>query len=187
VWQYIRFCPVGLPRHFQLRVPHRISHVNARKWWWLVPEVVAAALLATLLVWPAQENLQQQLARKAQSVLEEFPPVGQGGKVLCVAEPFGYQPRTTQRIEDVSVIYAYYLCAAGEKGTEWDSASRISGPVVVTMKPPRIQIAEAGAGYPDRVRALIPPQWQARALAGFSDPATPTQLRLRYDEEVAEA
>jgi hypothetical protein len=166
---------------------HRISNVNARKWWWLVPEVVAAASLATVLAWPAPADLQQQLARKAQGVLEEFPPVGQGGRVLCVAEPFGYQPRGAQRIEDVSVIYAYYLCAAGEKGTEWDYASRISGPVVVTVRPPRIQIAEAGAGYPDRVRAMIPPEWQARALAGFSDPATPAELRKRYDAEIAGA
>lgn len=152
-----------------------------------MPEVAAAALLATALVWPSPVSLQQQLAAKAQSVLEEFPPVGQGGKVLCVAEPFGYQPRGAQRIEDVTVIYAYYLCAAGEKGTEWDFASRISGPVVVTVKPPRIQIADAGAGYPDRVRAMIPPEWLARAQAGFTDQATPANLRKRYDSEIARA
>lgn len=161
--------------------------MNARKWWWLVPEVVAAALLAVIALWPAPENFQRQLAEKAASVLEEFPPVGQGGQVLCVAEPFGYQPRAAQRVQEVTVIYAYYLCAAGEKGTEWDYASRISGPVVVTLKPPRVQIAEAGAGYPDRVRAMIPAEWQARALAGFSDPAAPANLRKRYDAEIADA
>jgi hypothetical protein len=159
--------------------------VNARKWWWLVPELVAAAVLATGLAWPSSANLQQQLAQKAQSVLEEFPPVGQGGKVLCVAEPFGYQPRSAARLEDVTVIYAYYLCAAGEPGTDWDYSSRISGPVVVSVKPPRVQIAEAGAGYPDRVKAMIPAEWYSRAVAGFSDPSTPAGLRLRYDKEIA--
>src|SRR5262245_21593448 len=98
---------------------HKISRVNTRVWW-VVPEVVAVAVLATVLAWPGPASLQRQLAQKAQSVLEEYPPVGQGGRVLCIAEPFGYQPQAAQRIEDVTVIYAYYLCAAGEKGTEWD-------------------------------------------------------------------
>jgi hypothetical protein len=161
--------------------------VNVRAWWWVVPEVVAAAVLATAVAWPTPESLQDQLARKAQSMLEEFPPVGQGGKVVCVAEPIGYLPRDAQRMQDVDVIYAYYLCAAGENGTEWDAASRISGPVRVNIDPPGIKIAEAGAGYGDRVRGLVPSELLARAFAGFSNPATAEALRRRYEAEIAGA
>lgn len=163
--------------------------------WWLLPELLAIAVLAAGLAYARPVGLQQQLADRVETILERISPaehhshgheVSQEDHIICAAEPFGVEPKTAKRIEEVHTIYAYYLCAAGEPGTEWDFSSRISGPVVVTLtEPPAVRIAESGAGYPDRVRAMIPDELEAKAFAGFSDPDRPAALRARYEDEVA--
>ena len=51
--------------------------------------------------------------------------------------------------------------------------------------PPRVRIAEAGLGYPDRVKAMLPDQYEPWAFGGFHDPSLPTALQQRYLDEVA--
>lgn len=169
-----------------------------RQGWWLLPELLVIAVLAAVLITLQPNGLHEQLAARAQAVLEQRPPaelelhdkhghvVSHDAKVICAAESFAMEPATAERIEDVRVIYAHYLCALVEKGTPWDYASRSSGPVVITLTdPPTVQIAPSGDGYPDRVRAMIPDDLEPRTFAGFSDRGRPSALLVRYNAEVS--
>lgn len=164
--------------------------------WWLIPELLAIAVVAAGLVYLRSNGLNQQLAERAQLTLEQLAPAelelidihghenGHSGKVICTAETFGMEPASAERLEEVRVIYARYLCALVQKGTPWDYATRSSGPAVITLaEPPSVQIALSGTGYPERVRAIIPDRLQRQAFAGFSDHARPNTLLSRYNAE----
>jgi hypothetical protein len=79
------------------------------------------------------------------------------------------------------------MCAAGTPGTPYERSQRISGPVAVnlTTNPPTARIAQAGGGYQDRVRAIIPERHLDRAFGVFVDADRPISLRARYESEVA--
>ncbi|NUO55375.1 MAG: hypothetical protein HOV78_01850 [Hamadaea sp.] len=144
---------------------------------------------------PSEKDLLDALGRRIVTVLEHASltehhdhghDIAQGDRVLCAAEAFGHEPADARRIEEVRWAYAYYLCAAAPAGTPWDVAPRISGPVAVQLsEPPVVRIAQSGAGYPDRVKALIPARYQAR-VNGFTDSSIPDSLRKRYAAEVAD-
>ncbi len=167
-----------------------------RQGWWLLPELVAVGILAGLLA--AQPNpLPDQLAARAQTALEQLSPaelelyepsghaVDHGGKVLCAAEPFGTEPSTADRIEDVERIYAVYFCAVVKPGTPWDYASRSSGPAVITLTdPPAVQTAKSGVD-PDRVWAMIPDELEQKAAARFVEWGRLAGLRTRYEQAAA--
>jgi hypothetical protein len=165
-----------------------------RHGWWLLPELAVVCVLALALVAVRGNAFQNQLSDRVELVLEEASPTqfhlhqitpGQVSKVICAAESFGIEPPGAQRIEEVRVIYANYLCAAAVKGTPWDYASRSAGPVMVTLSdPPTVAIPESGEGYPERVRALIPDNLEPRAFGGFIDKGRPSALRTQYDDEV---
>ncbi|MCP2327981.1 hypothetical protein HDA40_006488 [Hamadaea flava] len=143
---------------------------------------------------PSEQDVLAALAPQVVAALERVSPaehhnhgheVTAGDRVLCAAEPFGFEPPDAQSVSEVRVAYAYYLCAAAPPGTPWDQSARISGPVAVRLsQPPVVRIAQAGAGYPERVKALIPARYQAR-VNGFADSAVPARLRQRYEEQVA--
>ncbi|NUT21622.1 MAG: hypothetical protein HOV77_20795 [Hamadaea sp.] len=145
---------------------------------------------------PSEVDLLSALSQRIVAALENASPtehhdhghdIAQGDRVLCAAEAFGHEPADARRIEEVRWAYAYYLCAAAPSGTPWDVASRISGPVAVQLStPPVVRIAQSGAGYPERVKALIPARYQARAN-GFADRSIPDGLRRRYETEIASA
>lgn len=165
-----------------------------RHGWWLLPELTVVCVLALALVAVRGNAFQNQLSDRVEQVLEQASPSqfhlhqitpGQVTKVICAAESFGTEPPGAKRIEEVQVIYANYLCAATVKGTPWDYASRSAGPVVVTLSdPPAVAIPESGEGYPERVKALIPDNLEAKAFAGFVDKGRPSALRSQYDDEV---
>jgi len=175
-------------------------------WWlrrngfWLRVEVALtiAGLLAVgvagPLRTPSEEDLLAVLGQRIAATLEQASPaehhdhghdITPGDRVLCTAEAFGHEPANARRVEEVRWAYAYYLCSAAPPGTPWDVSARISGPVAVQLsEPPVVRIAQSGAGYPERVKALIPARYQAR-VNGFADSSIPGRLRQRYETEVA--
>jgi hypothetical protein len=177
-------------------VPVSMTAVR-RNAWWVAPELLALALVAVLAVAARPADLNDVLAERVSAILAASSPaehhahghdVAAADTVLCTAETMGMEPATATRVEDVRVVYAYFFCAAGEPGQPWDFAARISGPVVVELtEPPRVRIAEAGLGYPDRVKAMLPDQYEDWAFSGFRDKALPTALQQRYLDEVAGA
>lgn len=152
------------------------------------------AILVAGLVAARGEPFEDQLAARAQTALERLSPVdlelyqpsehgaGHGGKVLCAAEPFGTEPSTARRIDDVRVIYAVYFCAVVRPGTAWDYASRSSGPAVITLTdPPAVQTAKSGPD-PDRVWAMIPDELEQKATASLREWGRLAGLRTRYEQ-----
>ncbi|MEV4410728.1 hypothetical protein [Catellatospora sp. NPDC049609] len=168
-----------------------------RNAWWLVPELLALALVAVLSLVARPAELDQVLAERVSAILTASSPaehhahghdVAAEDTVLCTAETMGTEPAGATRVADVRVVYAYFFCAAGEPGQPWDFAARISGPVVVELtEPPAVRIAEAGLGYQDRVRAMLPDRYEDWAFSGFRDKELPTALQRRYLDEVAGA
>ncbi|MBB5873548.1 hypothetical protein F4553_006982 [Allocatelliglobosispora scoriae] len=167
-----------------------------RHGWWLIPELCAVAALATGLIYLRPGGLPSRLDTLAQTTLERLAPAelelfdvqGHGGeaKVICAVESFATEPATVERVEDVRVIYAHYLCALAQPNTAWDYATRSEGPVVISLtNPPTVRIAQSGVGYPDRVRAMMPDALEAQAFAGFSDRRRPSALVVRYHDEVS--
>lgn len=162
---------------------------------------MAFAVTALVVVVPLRgtpaERLRGQLDKRVAAILEHVSPaehhthghdVEADHKIICTAETFGTEPANARDIAQVRWVYAYFLCASGTPGTEWDFASRISGPTAVSLtEPPVVRIAAAGLGYPDRVREMIPDNLEARAFGGFVDHDLPATLRQRYDDEIANA
>lgn len=171
--------------------------VLRRNAWWLLPELVALGLVAVLGLVAAPAGLDDALAARVAAILTESSPaehhahghdVAAEDTVMCTAETMGTEPAAATRIEDVRVVYAYFMCAAGEPGQPWDFAARISGPVVVELgEPPVVRIAQAGLGYRDRVTAMLPDRYEEWAFSGFRNKALPTALQRRYLDEVAGA
>lgn len=171
--------------------------VNLRRQvWWLFPELVVVMMLAAGMTLLRSDAFHEELSNRAQAALELLPPAelelrdkhghlaGHGAKVICAAESFGTDPAGAERLEDVRVIYAHYLCALVESGTQWDFASRSSGPAVITLTdPPTVRIAQSGEGFPDRVRAMMPDNLESRSFAGFRDRDRPSALLVRYNAE----
>jgi hypothetical protein len=172
--------------------------VRHRSWLWLEVLLAVVSLTAAAVVvarrGPSEVDLLRTLSRDIVRVLETASPaqhhdhghtdVVAGDKVVCEAEAFGHDPASVHSAAEVRWAYAYYLCAAAPPGTPWDEAARISGPVAVSPADGVVRIAEAGLGYQDRVRALIPARYADRA-GGFADPAIPARLRGRYEAEIA--
>jgi hypothetical protein len=181
-------------------VDQPVSPPPAGRWrrvgWWLLPELLVLALLAGLF-WAgrAQPDLPERLNDEVARILERVPPaehhdhghqVSEQDTVLCVAEVFGMEPAGARTRAQVRTVYATYMCAAGTPGTPYERSQRIAGPVAVVLsEPPAVRIAQAGLGYQERVRALIPPPYVDRAFAGFVDHELPLALRHRYESEVA--
>jgi hypothetical protein len=162
----------------------------------LAAVALTAAMAITALRGPSEVDLLATLSTDVVRVLENTSPtqhhdhghaeVADGDKVLCVAEAFGHDPVAVRSVTEVRWAYAYYLCAAAPPGTPWDQASRISGPVAVSLADGVVRIAEAGLGYQDRVKALIPDRYADRT-ENFRDSAIPLRLRERYEAEIANA
>lgn len=176
--------------------------VVRRHLYWLRMEVLlavaslAAAAVVVQLRGQSEVDLLGRLGSEIVRVLETASPaqhhdhghtdVVAGDKVVCVAEAFGHDPASVRSVGEVRWAYAYYLCAAAPPGTPWDEAARISGPVAVSLADGTVHIAEAGLGYRDRVKALIPARYASRTDS-FADPAIPARLRARYESEIAHA
>jgi hypothetical protein len=170
-----------------------------RRAWWLVPEVAAVAVLLVAVVLrpggiAGGSDLRAQLIERVVAALERASPtehhdhghqVTAADRVACVAELHGTDPVAARGLAEVREVYAQYMCAAGAPGTAYDDSSRSSGPVAVRLSdPPVVRVPPSGLGYPDRVRALLPDEYEEQALKGFRDPSVPAALRARYDAMV---
>lgn|GEM_PF-1086396 len=168
--------------------------------WWLVPEVTAAAAVAvlfavTVATTPSPAELRARLTDRVVAILENASPaehhdhghdIGAEDRVACVAEVYGTDPPDARRMDAVRTVYAQYLCAAGPPGTRFELSAFSSGPCAVRLStPPVVTIPRSGTGYPERVRELLPDQYEEQALKGFRDQAVPDRLRPKFEALVA--
>jgi hypothetical protein len=168
-----------------------------------VPELVAIAVLLALfvshLVSRPSDNagpgdLYTAAGARAARLLEQASPaehhdhghqVGAEDRVYCGVAVFGVDPPSAAVVSDVDVVYGYYFCAVGRPGLPYLSSSRSDGPVVVQLTgPPVLQIAAPGAGYPERVRAMMPDQYEDRCFGGLPDPAVADEVKRRYESDL---
>lgn len=172
---------------------------RVRRGWWLIPEIAAFALLLALAVpflssGGGQSGLQAAAAERGSRLLEQASPaehhshghiVAGEDAVLCGIDVFGVDPPSATIIDDVQTVYGYYFCAVGRPGIPYLESSRSDGPIVVQLLPaPYIQIAQHGQGYQDRVRAMMPDQYEQYCFNGLPDDSVAREVRRRYEREV---
>jgi hypothetical protein len=164
--------------------------------WWLVPEALAVAALASVLIYQAAtalspEQMRAAVTARAEQVMESLPvdehhdhghAVAEESRMVCGMEPIAYEPADATSMDDVRTIYASFLCASGPPGSTFETAYKFSGPVVMDMRdPPVVRTVPLNAPYRDGVVALLPDQYEERALAGFADPEIPRQVVQRFN------
>ena len=169
--------------------------------WWLVPEIAAGAvLLALFLSHPGPPptdagDLPALAGQRAARILEQVSPaehhdhghdVGTEDRVYCGVAVFGVDPPSARVIDDVQTVYGYYFCAVGRPGVPYLSSSRADGPIVAHLTdPPSVQIAAPGVGYEDRVRAMMPDQYEELCFSGLPDPTVAEEVKRRYEADIA--
>lgn len=95
------------------------------------------------------------------------------GSVTCAALPFGVEPATATRVDQVTAVYAWVFCRATD-------GSGAMMPVAITLgATPAIRIPDSGEGYPAsldrifparvRVTAIHQPRRQTAALVAVVD------------------
>jgi hypothetical protein len=83
------------------------------------------------------------------------------------------------------MIYGYYFCAVGRPGVPYLSSSRADGPIVVQLSdPPILQIVPPGADYEQRVRAMMPDEYEQFCFGGLRDQAVAADVRRRYESDL---
>jgi hypothetical protein len=172
-----------------------------RRHWWLISELAALAILVVALVsYFAPRStpgggLHATAAERAARLLELASPaehhdhgheVAAEDRVYCGVAVFGVDPPSAGAIDDVRTIYGYYFCAVGRPGVAYLDSSRADGPIVVQMTdPPTIQIVAPGVDYQERVRAMMPDQYEERCFAGLPDPTVADAVKRRYESDLA--
>jgi hypothetical protein len=167
-----------------------------------VPELAAAAFLVSVAVpfvgpVASTHQLRAEVAAHAARAIEQASPaehhdhghaVGAGDRVVCGVDVFGTDPRNPGGLGEVRAVYGYYFCAVGEPGTPYDQSSRADGPVVVTLAgaAPTVTIARSGAGYADRVRAMMPDEYEQFCFGGLRDDAIAAAVRSRFVADVSD-
>jgi hypothetical protein len=166
-----------------------------RRAWWLGVELAVFAALAVLAV-PSLATLgsdvRDQAAERAAGLIQQLSPaqhhdhghtVTGNDNVVCGVDVFGTEPRAPASVDDVRTVYGYYFCAIGPDGTPYDGSSRSDGPVVVTLRPvPSVRIPGQGAGYEQRVRDLMPDEYEPLCFGGLRDQSVALDVRRRYIE-----
>lgn len=170
-----------------------------RRLWWLVPELAAAAVLLALLasgLAPAHgpPDLRTTAAERAARVLEQVSPgehhdhgheVAAEDQIYCGVAVFGVDPPSASAIDDVQTVYGYYFCAVGRPGVPYLQSTRADGPIVVHLAdPPTVQIAAPGADYQERVRAMMPDQYEELCFGGLPDATVAEEVKRRYESNV---
>jgi hypothetical protein len=170
-----------------------------RRVWWLIPELVALAVLAVLAV-PylgasgGQSGLHAQAAERGARLLEQASPaqhhdhghtVTGEDTILCGIDVFGVDPPSATIVDEVQTVYGYYFCAVGRSGVTYLDSSRSDGCIVVHLQAAAsIQIAQHGQGYPDRVRAMMPDQYEQYCFNGLPDGSVAGDVKRRYERQV---
>jgi hypothetical protein len=182
--------------------------VRRRAWWprilAVVVLVVAAVTLVRLGVGRSAEqspgSINDQLVQRMTTVLEQTPAAHQGhgghqansaasaapARTVCGARVYGYEPADAATADDVVTVYGFHMCGVAEAGVPWDFATRFVAPLVMRFDtdPPTVQAAESTADvtYQERIKQLIPVQYQQLAAESALEPDAMTELRRRYDE-----
>lgn len=139
-------------------------------------------------------QLNEELAAQVTLILEQASPGEHHSHghsfdagVVCAVEPFGTEPSNAASLVEVRWVYARHMCAITGQSRDWASSVRASGPIAVKIDiPPQVRVPEAGAGYPERVRRLIPERYHEQAFAEFSDDAAIDAARERFALATAE-
>lgn len=144
--------------------------------------------------------LPEQLAARMVTILEQASPDEhadhghhfdeEASGIVCAAETYGYEPADATTVAQVEVVYGLHMCAEYGPGLVWPGAIRASGPLAVELSaepatvllPEQALAGEEGVSHADRVRAILPEQYHAQALAadGF-DPDVAEVLRQRFE------
>jgi hypothetical protein len=153
---------------------------------------LASLTLAGVMFFAARQpssQLQEELAAQVTKILEESSPDEHHAhghnfesRVVCAVEPFGTEPADAKSLVEVTWVYARHMCAITGESPEWASSVRAAGPIAVKISiPPQIRVPEPGAGYPDRVRNLIPERYHVQAFQEeFEDDAAIEAARQRF-------
>jgi hypothetical protein len=170
--------------------------------------VVAAGMIVGGVLLTRDPSLDEQLSRRVVAALERAVPGAvpvhghtkptnpnrrtdiDGNELVCVAKAFGHVPTDATEVDDVKVIYAHRTCAAVGPGLAWPESIRETGPVAVRLGVPDTLVLpekalpnKSDANYTDRIRAVIPQQYQQQALAytDFVDPEVADDLEDQLD------
>jgi hypothetical protein len=155
----------------------------------LIP--LAGAALFAGLHQAGRSDLRDQLAAQVTDILERSTPAEhhdhghefgeQAGRVVCAVDPFGFDPPTATTMAQVKWVYARHMCAITGPGAGWAVSVRASGPIAVRLGgPPLVRVPTPGAGYPERVRQLIPQRYQKEAFGEFADQDAIEAARQRF-------
>ncbi|WP_043615546.1 hypothetical protein [Nonomuraea candida] len=133
-------------------------------------------------------QLDEELAAQVTLILEQASPGEHhahghsfDSRVVCAVEPFGTEPPGAASLVEVRWVYARHMCAITGESPEWAASVRASGPIAVKIDiPPQVRVPAPGAGYPDRVRQLIPERYHEAAFEEFSDDAAIEAARERF-------
>jgi hypothetical protein len=178
-------------------VDERSTQTRTRRGWWLVPELAAVAILAIIAVpfLGGRGAAESEIARRAGQIIEQASPAEHhdhghdftaAQQIFCGVDVFGTDPPNATAPAEVRTVYGYFFCAAGTAGVPYTESSRADGPVVVTLNgTPRAQIAQSGAGYADRVRAMMPDQYEDRCFHGLPDASIAAAVRTRYEKALS--
>jgi len=105
------------------------------------------------------------------------------GPIVCAVEPFGVAPEGARTAAEVEWVYARHMCAITGPGTDWARSVRVAGPLAVRLgHHTEVRVPEAGPGYPERVRQLIPPRLHEEAFAEFDDEDVLDAARERFEQ-----
>jgi hypothetical protein len=180
--------------------PVAASDARRRRSWWLAPEFAAVLSLLVLLASGVTQRggdggLHGVAAERAARALEQASPaehhdhghdVGAEDRVYCGVAVFGVDPPSAAVIDEVRTVYGYYFCAVGRPGVSYMDSSRSDGPIVVSLAgSPTIQIVSPGADYQERVRAMMPDQYEERCFGGLPDPSVAQEVMRRYEADLA--
>jgi hypothetical protein len=177
-------------------LPAKRPPKQSRSGWWLAAELAAFAALLVLSI-PFLSStpgvkLKQEVGQRAARVIEASSPeehrghgheVATADHVVCGVDVYGTEPREPEGPDGVQTVYGYYFCAVGPDGTPYLDSSRMDGPVVVRFSdPPVVQIARHGAGYEDRVRAMMPDEYEPLCFGGLRNDAVAADVRSRFTD-----
>ncbi|MGP3958259.1 hypothetical protein ACTWPT_19805 [Nonomuraea sp. 3N208] len=155
---------------------------------------LASLTLAGVMFFAARQpssQLQEELAAQVTKILEESSPDEHHAhghtfesRVVCAVEPFGTEPADATSLVEVTWVYARHICAITGESPDWAASVRAGGPIAVKISiPPQIRVPEPGAGYPDRVRNLIPERYHEQAFREeFEDDTAIEAARQRFSQ-----
>ncbi|MFI7702988.1 hypothetical protein [Nonomuraea sp. NPDC049480] len=155
---------------------------------------LAGLTLAGVMFFVARQpssQLKEDLAAQVTKILEEASPGEHhahghdfDSRVVCAVEPFGTEPPNAASLVEVTWVYARHMCAITGESDDWAASVRAGGPIAVKISiPPQIRVPEPGAGYPDRVKRLIPERYHEQAFnEEFEDDAPIEAARQRFSQ-----